>query len=170
MWTRRRRKGFELVGTVKPAALGLRKSSAARIGVSLAWREIAGPVLDEQTTVSLSRGLLDVIARGPEARSLIEPVLPLIAGRLAGRFPELNVRRWRLSTSGDESSRTASVTVEPLNESQPAAPSAAGERPSRRDSEKAREEEPPDTTALRRRLEAVSRRYLDQQVRRTQKP
>ena len=170
MWTPRRRKGFELAGTVRPAALGLAKAPTTRMKLLLAWRQIAGPALEDLADVSLKRGLLDVVAGQPDATALLEPVLPLIASRMARRYPELKIQRFRLGTAGDSSPRMPARAIDPIGDAL-AEPGQAATRPSQRArTTTIRRAEVPDPDELLRRLEAVSRRYIDRQSRTDQKP
>jgi hypothetical protein len=150
---KRRSRGFEQVGRVGLEGCGLRRAEARRLRLEHGWKVVAGEAVAGRLRVArVARGTLEISADARWATSL-EPVLGGLVGRLAGRFPELGIRRYRLTVEGAPEAKST-VTVSPESADTPDAERPATPvRPSREDAG------PP--TPLQERIERAARRYLE---------
>lgn len=159
MSSSRRRKGFERAGELRPAELGLKRPQSRRLQLALAWKEVAGAALSQGVHVELARGLLDVAVSTPEMLSMLEPVAAEIAGRIAGQFPTLGVKRFRVHLADSREPGGPAIAVEP--QAVPAPP-ADGNKPRRRSpiGTGTAEGQSPSTEELVARLSEAARRHL----------
>jgi len=130
--------------------LPVSRARARELTIATAWRAAAGPALARRAeVVGLRRGVLEVSVSDERWRHALEPLLPEIAGRIAGRHRDLGIRACRI-VPGDAPPRAIVETAdsEPVRRPRP----PAGEAPSAR---------APEPLELRlRRLRAVGERYL----------
>ena len=109
---RRRRHGFEKLGAVRPETDGLTRRDARRLVLAHAWSVVAGPALSNRVVAHrIARGVLELEVSDPAWARELRTLIPVLAGRLAGRFPELGVKKLRLKI-GEEAPASA-VEVNP---------------------------------------------------------
>jgi hypothetical protein len=126
---------------------------ARRLRLQHCWRAVVGEAVAGRLTVTrIVRGMLEIEAE-PRWAASMEPVLGSLVGRLAGRFPELGIRRYRLTVEGASESGEA-VAVRPES---PESADAGRPVPPVRPSPK--EGDPPGR--LRDRIERAARLYLE---------
>jgi len=110
MRMRRRASGFEKIGSVMPDDADLRGPQARRLRLAHAWATVAGPALSRRVhAVRIARGVLELEIADPRWAGEVKSLIPSLAGRLAGRFPDLGIRKMRLRIAPGE-------TREPLVE------------------------------------------------------
>jgi hypothetical protein len=113
MRVRRRGVGFERIGSVVPDDADLRRPQARRLRLAHAWTSVAGPALARRVqAVRIARGVLELEISDPRWAGEVKSMIPSLAGRLAGRFPDLGIRKMRLVVAGSET-RAPSVEVVP---------------------------------------------------------
>jgi len=119
----RRAAGFKPLGCLHPREIDLPARKALDLCLAHAWRLVAGEALASRAPAGrVSRGVLHIHVDDPRWAPVVRRVLPRLAGRLAGRFPELGVKKLRLRIGGaDETSRAQTVVPDPPGPS-PAAP------------------------------------------------
>ena len=110
---RRRRSGFEKLGSVRPETTGLARPQARRLVLAHAWSVVAGPALSRRVAARrIVRGVLELEVSDPAWAREVKTLIPSLAGRLAGRFPELGVKKFRLQV-GEQAPADAAVEVTP---------------------------------------------------------
>ena len=160
MVTMRRRRGFEPVGRLSAAELGLPRGRARELTLRTAWQRVAGEALARRAAaLSIERGVLVIGIEDERWVETAKALIPRLVGRLAGLHPELGVRRCRLRV-GDRASTEAVLRVVPEQSSEPRRP----DRESTPESETDRPSSPDIPPA--RRLEIAMERYLEQGARR----
>jgi hypothetical protein len=96
-----------------PDDADLRRSQARRLRLAYAWTSVAGPALARRVeAVRIARGVLELEISDPRWADQVKSLIPGLAGRLAGRFPDLGIKKMRLRTTGSET-REPSVGVIP---------------------------------------------------------
>ena len=96
-----------------PDDADLRRSQARRLRLAYAWTSVAGPALARRVeAVRVARGVLELEISDPRWAGEVKSLVPSLAGRLAGRFPDLGIRKMRLRLVGSET-REPSVEVVP---------------------------------------------------------
>ncbi|MDH3628845.1 MAG: DUF721 domain-containing protein [Acidobacteriota bacterium] len=107
MAIRRRRRGFEPVGTIRPDGLGLSASRARELELEAAWRLAAGPELARKVSViRLQRDgtlIVDYIGDDPDWLRTLDCLLPQLGTRLAHRLPGRSLARVRRRRHASES-------------------------------------------------------------------
>ncbi len=110
---RRRRSGFEKLGSVHPETAGLARPQARRLLLAHAWSVVAGPALSKRIVAKrVVRGVLELEVSDPAWGRELKALIPSLAGRLAGRFPGLGVKKLRLLVGGSAVSGEA-IEVKP---------------------------------------------------------
>jgi hypothetical protein len=149
-----RRKGrFLAAGELDPLQLGLPRARARELLLASAWRRTAGEALARHVGARKGRGdVLVLSVRDERWAAALGEILPSLAARLAARFPELGLARFKIEglAGGD-------LAAEPL-------PSLADEEP-----RLAGHAEPPGAAeagpprSLEERLVDLARAYLARQ-------
>jgi hypothetical protein len=130
----RHNRGFERAGRLAPAELGLDLPRARELLLSHAWRSIAGELLAQRARpVKLQRGVLELRVEDSRWVESLVGLAPRLVGRLAGSYPELGVRRFRLCRPDGPPDRPQAVSPqrparEPRPDPLPTRPPAAAPR------------------------------------------
>jgi hypothetical protein len=104
---RRRRSRFQPVASLPLRDLGLGPARARELVLRAMWDRAAGPAIARRAfIVGVKRGVLELAVEDERWVEMLEPLLPRLAGRLAGLCPEVKIRRFRLG-------RAAATPVEP---------------------------------------------------------
>lgn len=95
---RRRARGFEPLGSPGVRTLGLSVARAKDLELQAAWRHVAGAAIVRRAkATALRRGVLELSVAEPAWRRVIENLLPELGARFSRHYPELGVKRFRLS-------------------------------------------------------------------------
>src|SRR6185295_13336555 len=88
---------FVPIGKIDLAQLGLPRRRAQELLLEHAWSACAGAGIARRVRpVRVRRGVLELRIPDPAWAREVEPLLPTILSRLARRWPELEVQRFRL--------------------------------------------------------------------------
>lgn len=97
MKQRRGHGGFRQVGRIPAGRLGLPANRSRELRLAQAWRNVAGESLARGARARrVLRGVLEVEVDDRAWYDAVAELLPLLARRLADRYGELGVRRYRL--------------------------------------------------------------------------
>jgi hypothetical protein len=103
----RRRSRFEPVASLPIRDLGLGPTRARELVLRAMWDRAAGPAIARRASiVGVKRGVLELAVEDERWVEMLEPLLPRLAGRLAGLCPEVKIRRLRLG-------RAPAIPIEP---------------------------------------------------------
>jgi hypothetical protein len=110
----RRATGFEPLGALRPADLGLPRRETRRLTLADAWRRVAGDAVGRRlSAVQVTRGTVEIEAGDPRWADDLRDMLPLLVSRLSRCAPDLGIRRFRLRIRGRETDRAErSIAVE----------------------------------------------------------
>lgn len=111
----RRASGFLALGSLHPRELGFPERRSKELRLAHAWRRVAGePLASRARATRVVRGVLHIHVEDPRWAPVVRRVLPRLAGRLSGSFPELGVKKLRLEIKdAGEPSCTRTVAPEP---------------------------------------------------------
>jgi predicted nucleic acid-binding Zn ribbon protein len=94
---KRRRRGFERVGSFRPEQLGLPKGRTNDLQLALAWKRVAGDAIARHAmALRVRRGVLEVEVQEGRWAATVRDLMRRLTGRLAAACPELGVRKFRL--------------------------------------------------------------------------
>jgi hypothetical protein len=160
MVANRRRRGFERVGRLPAAELGLPRKRARELVLSAEWSRVAGEAIARRArAVGVHRGVLEIRVEDERWRQTLRSLIPRLAGRLAARCPELRLRKVVLLGSEQEPSESPLAIAAP-DEGTPDEPA-----PVRGARSEAAAESPCARSAVER-LESAKERYLERSARR----
>jgi len=132
----RRDRGFERAGRLPADQLGVPRARGRELVLDRAWRQVAGEAVARRAVARrVVRGVLEVEVDDERWVETLGHLVPRLAGRLAARYPELRVRKFRLILDRSRAlPRPQSVEAvdetPPSPEPRPPAESAALDQPS----------------------------------------
>lgn len=127
----RRRRRFERAGRLVVDELGLPRKRARELALCTAWLDVAGEALARRATpIAIRRGVLELAVADERWVDTLRQLIPRLAGRLAGRYPELGVRRFRVRLTDARRELLAGPLAFEETEPVPAADPPANDEPS----------------------------------------
>jgi hypothetical protein len=149
----RRDRGFERVGGLPADQLGLPRARGRELVLDRAWRQVAGEAVARRAVARrVVRGVLEVEVDDERWIETLRPLVPRLAGRLAGQYPELRVHKFRLIL---DRSRPL-PRPQPVEAIDRAAPPSEPRSPA-----KSAPHDPTSDEAPAERLTRIMERYLD---------
>jgi hypothetical protein len=115
MRARRREGEFRRVTRLAPNRLGLPAAQGRALVLAHAWEDVAGEAVARRApALRLDHGVLEIELPCEPWAAAMRDLLPRLAGRLAARYPDLGVRRFRLRPGTGGAGASAPVpAVEP---------------------------------------------------------
>jgi predicted nucleic acid-binding Zn ribbon protein len=124
----RRRGGFRRLDRGSLAAEGMPRKRVRELLLAEAWRRVAGDALSRRAEAeAVRRGVLEIRVTDPRWIDPLTEMIPRLAARLAQRYPELAVKRFRLRVEGEESGPQPLPSVPPVEPEAPRATVAPAE-------------------------------------------
>lgn len=175
MTTRRGQRGFRRAGELSADRLEMPVARARELRLATAWRKVAGEAIAHRAPVrGIRRGVLEIEVPDERWASTLRELIPRLAGRLAGGYPDLGVKKLRLRLAGEVETPRARA-IPPAGDATAAddsAPFPDGDPPPPAEHSSPREAREEEETAapIEERLGRLADEYLDRSSRRGQKP
>jgi len=163
MRSRRNERGFRKAGDLRADRLEMPAARARELRLATAWQAVAGEAIARRAPArGIRRGVLEVEVPDERWASTLRELIPRLAGRLSGAYPDLGVKKLRLILPG-VAGKPRAVAVSPVDDGATSEETASPPEDPGQD-----EEQTP--VELEERLSRLAERYLDRAQTRDQKP